>query len=80
MFLKCNVYDSEKLLNAFEMFFNVLSICSNIFGSATTYKGGRGALAPRPPFVDLSATQHCSDWCLNLKSKMSKSFNSCLES
>ena len=29
-----------------------------------TYKGGRGALAPRPPLEVFSLT-NCSDWCLN---------------
>ena len=42
----------EKLFNDFEMmfndFFNDLSRRSKIF-ERDTYKGGRGALAPRPP-------------------------------
>ena len=53
MILKCFVYDFEKLFNDFEMFFNDLfndlSRRSNNFESSKTAKGGRGALAPRPP-------------------------------
>ena len=64
MNLKCCVYDFERLFNDFEMNFNDLSSSSKNVGSEKTYKGGRGALAPRP-FVGFSATQHCSDWCLN---------------
>ena len=56
MILKCFVYDFEKLLNDFEMFFNDIS---NDLSSSSkkferdTYKGGRGALAARPsaPFA-----------------------------
>ena len=46
--------------------YETLSRSSKIFESSETYKGGRGALAPRPPFVVFSATQNCSDWCLSL--------------
>ena len=44
-----------------------LSSSSKNFGSQTT-KGGGGRMPP-PPFVVFSATQNCSDWCLNHKEK-----------
>jgi len=51
MVLICCVYDSEKLLNDFEMFFNDLSTSLNNFGSLKkTTKGGGGLRSP-PPFV-----------------------------
>ena len=60
MFLKCFVNDSEmlfnnfeKLSNDFEMFFNDFfwwfKHQSEQFVREHTYKGGRGAKAPRPP-------------------------------
>ena len=56
MILKYFVNDSEivfnnfqRLFNDFEMFVNDLSSSSKNFGSGKTYKGGRGALASRPP-------------------------------
>ena len=47
-------------------FFNDLSSSSKKFGSQRNYKGG-GGRRPPPPFVVFSATQNCSDWCLNHK-------------
>ena len=48
----------------FNVFFNDLSRRSKNF-ERDTYKGGRGALAPRPPLQVFSLT-NCSDWCLSL--------------
>ena len=48
MVLKCCVYDSEKLLNDFEMFFHDLSSSSKDCGSLKNFKGGGGLRPPSP--------------------------------
>ena len=54
----------KSCLMILSFFFNELSRRSKNF-ERDTYKGGRGALAPRPPLQVFSLT-NCSDWCLSL--------------